>query len=71
MFERGFNRDIVKLVIELNGPEHYTNEEVMIRNKKKKAICDEHKIDYLAVSRDCARDYILLKKAITTFVKNK
>ena len=71
IFERGFNRDILKLVIELNGPEHYTNEEVMIRDKKKKAICDEHKIDYLAVSRDCARDYILLKKAITTFVKNK
>ena len=35
VFEKQYSKDLVILAVELNGPEHYTDEEVIVRDKKK------------------------------------
>ncbi len=68
IFEKGYKQDYVLLVVELNGPEHYTDNLTMKRDKEKKELCEKHKVKYISISRDCARDYIPIKKALISLL---
>ena len=71
VFEKQYSKDQVLLAVELNGPEHYFDEEVIIRDNKKKQYCEQHKLQLLNIPRDCARDYYDIKQSLLTFVKEK
>lgn len=71
IFEKQYSKELVVLAVELNGPEHYTDEEVIIRDKKKKQYCEQHKLQLLNIPRDCARDYHDIKESLLSFVKQK
>lgn len=71
IFEKQYSGDKVLLAVELNGPEHYTDEEVIYRDKKKKEYCEQHKLKLLSISRDCARDYQDIKNCLTSFIPEK
>ncbi len=71
LFEKTFSGNIPLLAIELNGPEHYSDEEVMKRDKEKKRICDQHHLKLLTIPRDCARDYDMLKKTLVKLLNKK
>lgn len=69
IFEKQFQGDRPILAIELNGPEHYTDEEVKIRDQKKKEFCDRHHLKLLSIPRDCARDYTNIKHTLMDCIK--
>lgn len=70
VFEKKYGGDIPILGFELNGPEHLTNSDTIARDKAKKNYCDKHNFTLLAIPRDCARDYQMIKSIIMDlFVK--
>lgn len=71
IFEKHYSKELVILAVELNGPEHYTDEEVIIRDKKKKQYCEQHNLQLLSIPRDCARDYYDIKESLLSFIKQK
>lgn len=71
IFEKQYSKEVVVLAVELNGPEHYTDEKVIIRDKKKKQFCELHKLKLLNIPRDCARDYQDIKESLLSFIKSK
>ena len=71
IFEKQYSKELVVLAVELNGPEHYTDEEVIARDKKKKQYCEQHKLQLLNIPRDCARDYYDIKESLLSFIKIK
>ena len=70
IFERTFS-DKKKpiLAVELNGPEHYLDEEIKKRDEIKKQICEKHGFQLLTIKRECARDYRQNKSAILELLK--
>lgn len=71
IFEKQYSKDVILLAVELNGPEHYSDEEVIRRDKKKKEFCDSHRLKLLNIPRDCARDYYDIKESLLSFVTVK
>ena len=71
VFEKQYSKDAVILAVELNGPEHYTDEEVIVRDRKKKEYCEQHNLQLLNIPRDCARDYYDIKESLLSFVSYK
>ena len=71
IFEKTYSGDIPRLAVELNGPEHYSDEAVMKRDNEKKELCDKHNLKLLSISRDCARDYYKIKKNLEEFFKKE
>lgn len=71
IFERTFTNNVARVAVELNGPEHYTDEEVIQRDKKKKEICDKHGVNFLSIRRDCARDYYDIKKSLKEIINDR
>lgn len=71
IFEKKYSKEQILLAVELNGPEHYTDEEVIRRDKKKKEYCKQHNLQLLNIPRDCARDYHDIKESLLSFVKVK
>lgn len=70
IFEHGLaNKEYLKLAIELNGPEHYSSEEVINRDNIKKEICKKHNLDLISIRRDLARDYYPIKAALEKIIK--
>ena len=68
IFEKGLPDDRLLLAIELNGPEHYSDEEVKRRDLAKKKICQKHHLTLLTIPRDCARDYDMIKKELRKMI---
>ncbi len=70
IFERTFS-DKKKpiLAVELNGPEHYLDEEIKKRDEIKKQICEKHGFQLLTIKREYARDYRQNKSAILELLK--
>ena len=56
------------MAIELNGPEHYTDEDVKIRAMKNKELCAIHNLNLKSIPRDCARDYYDIKDLLKTVI---
>lgn len=61
IYERAFNYNKIVAIIELNGPEHRSRQDVIERDNYKKKMCEKHNIKLLFIPRECARDYTQLK----------
>jgi very-short-patch-repair endonuclease len=59
------------LAIELDGKEHYENEIVMARDKKKNEICKTHNLQLIRVESSYARRYNHIKMILTNFFSRK
>lgn len=68
VFEPTFDGERVLLAIELNGPEHNSDEYVIKRDKKKKEFCEKHNLEVLCIPRDCARDYLNIKESLVSLM---
>ena len=71
IFREVYGAQKVVMAIELNGPEHYTDEEVKLRDKKKKEFCDRHRLILKSIPRDCARDYYDIKELLKSVLDFK
>lgn len=71
IFREVYGVQKVVMAIELNGPEHYTDEEVKLRDKKKKEFCDRHHLILKSIPRDCARDYYDIKELLKSILDVK
>ena len=57
------------LVIELDGKEHYENDVVMARDRKKQSICDAHNMQLIRVENSYARRYQHIKGILEQYFK--
>ena len=71
IFQKCVGGDRIILILELNGPEHLTRQQVTDRDNEKKRLCEKHKIEFRSIPRDCARDYFMIKDAIKQIIKVK
>lgn len=53
-----------ELVIELNGPEHYSDPVVKARDERKKRICDLNGISILKIKNEYIREYEYVRSAV-------
>lgn len=59
------------LAIELDGKEHYTDEVVKNRDKKKNKICEEHNLQLIRVENSYARRYNHIKEILLNYFSVK
>ena len=57
VYEKHGTTELPILAIELDGKEHFEDEVVQNRDRKKKAICDEHDLQLIRVENSYARRY--------------
>ena len=57
------------LVIELDGQEHYDNEIVRARDRKKQEICCAHEMELIRVDNSYARRYQHIKWILEAYFK--
>lgn len=68
VYERqGSSSKLPVLAIELDGKEHYENDIVMQRDKKKNAICMEHHLQLIRVENSYARRYNYIKEILIDY----
>ena len=71
IYKKGFrNRKDAVLAIELDGPEHHNNPNVIARDEKKKQICKNHGFDLLHIDNSYARRYCFVKEILTEFLED-
>ena len=63
----GSSSKLPVLAIELDGKEHYENDIVMQRDKKKNAICMEHDLQLIRVENSYARRYNYIKEILIDY----
>lgn len=68
IFEPTFEGERIVAVVELNGPEHVTDEDVIRKDKKKTEFCKQHNVELLNIPRDCARDYYNIKDSLLSIM---
>lgn len=66
VYERQGN-SLKVLAIELDGKEHYENNIVIQRDKKKNAICWEHDLQLIRVENSYARRYNYIKEILIDY----
>lgn len=64
------DNDFPRLVIELNGDEHTTDKDVIVRDKKKEQICKDNGITLISISNDYTRRYMFIKDIIFQLIKH-
>ena len=69
IYQKTVEKNIPIMILELKGPEHLTEEQMLYREIDKKKLCEENNITYRTIPRDCARDYIMIKKSIKKIIK--
>ena len=67
VYERSSQRKYPVLVIELDGREHYENEIVMARDRKKEEICRAHDMELIRVENSYARRYQHIKGILEAY----
>ncbi len=67
VYEKQGKQEIPILAIELDGKEHFDNEVVINRDKKKKSICNEHNLQLIRVENSYARRYNHIKEILINF----
>lgn len=67
IYERNSVRKYPVLVIELDGKEHFENNVVKARDKKKQAICKAHEMQLIRVENSYARRYQHIKGILETY----
>ena len=71
VYERGADkRELPVLAIELDGKEHYEDEIVRERDRKKALICREHAIELIRVDNTYARRYHYIKDILIRYFTN-
>ena len=71
IYKKGFrNRKDAVLAIELDGPEHHNNPNIISRDEKKKQICKNHGFDLLHIDNTYARRYCFVKEILTEFLED-
>ena len=69
VYERNSLRKYPVLVIELDGQEHYDNEIVRARDRKKQEICRAHEMELIRVDNSYARRYQHIKWILEAYFK--
>jgi len=64
-------KEIPVLAIELDGKEHYEEEEVKRRDREKQAICSKHKLTLIRVDNSYARRYNCIKNILSDYFKRR
>ena len=67
VYEKKEGRSIPVLAIELDGKEHYEDEVVKNRDRRKKKICREHNFELLRVENSYARRYNYIKDILMSY----
>ncbi len=67
VFENEAKKEIPILAIELDGKEHYEDEVVRARDKKKNAICRAHNLQLIRVENSYARRYNHIKQILIDY----
>lgn len=71
VYERGPARsELPVLAIELDGKEHFDDEVVKARDRKKKLICQEHNFELIRVENTYARRYHYIKDILIRYFTN-
>lgn len=65
--KQGTTMKLPILAIELDGKEHYENDIVMARDRKKNAICKEHELQLIRVENSYARRYNYIKEILLDY----
>lgn len=72
IYKKGFrNKEEAVLAIELDGPEHRNDPNVIVRDEKKKQICKNHGFDLIHVDNSYARRYNFIKEILSEFIGNE
>ena len=67
VYERQGGQDIPVLAIELDGKEHFEDEVVKVRDKKKNEICKQHNLQIIRVENSYARRYNHIKEILMSY----
>lgn len=67
VYQRNGRQEIPVLAIELDGKEHFEDEVVKNRDRKKNAICREHDLQLIRVENSYARRYNYMKEILSDF----
>lgn len=67
VYEKIGRQEVPILAIELDGKEHFDDEIVRNRDRKKNAICDEHHLQLIRVENSYARRYNYMKEILIDF----
>ena len=67
VYEKLGRRELPVLAIELDGKEHFDDEAVRNRDRKKNAICEEHHLQLIRVENTYARRYNHIKEILIDF----
>lgn len=71
VYEQKNSQKYPALVIELDGKEHYEDDVVMARDRKKQSICDAHQMQLIRVENSYARRYQHIKDILEQYFKVK
>lgn len=71
VYEKQGKREKLILVNELDGKEHFTDEVVKKRNKKKNDICAAHNLQIIRVKNSCARRYNHIKEILVSYFERR
>ena len=67
VYQKNGKQEIPILAIELDGKEHFEDEVVKNRDRKKNAICREHDLQLIRVENSYARRYNYMKEILSDF----
>ena len=67
VYEKHGKQELPVLAIELDGKEHFEDEVVKMRDRKKEAICMEHDLQLIRVENSYARRYNHIKEILINF----
>lgn len=67
VYEKNGEQEIPLLAIELDGKEHFDDQVVKNRDKKKKEICEAHDLQLIRVENSYARRYNYIKEILISY----
>ncbi len=71
VYEKINGQEYPRLAIELDGKEHFDDEIVRERDRKKKEICESHNFELIRVENSYARRYYYIKDILERFFKQR
>lgn len=71
VYERQGQKELPLLAIELDGKEHFEDEAVKLRDKKKNEICRLHNMQIIRVENSYARRYNYIKDILIKYFSVK
>ncbi|MEA5061481.1 MAG: AAA domain-containing protein [Erysipelotrichaceae bacterium] len=69
--KNSFNKDLIPIIaFEINGPEHYSDDNVMERDRKKIEIAKRHNLELISLKNSYSRRYYEIKDMLIEQLKN-